>query len=213
MKKNPLAAVAAGLLAFSCAIAGAQAKPGAFEGYDIGVIFNTDDLLMDFESYQGGVGLKLSGEKLAYRILFDVFYSTASDSLASSLGFAIERHLATGRVTPYIGGYLTIGYASTKSEVSSDTWTKTTSIPATAGGLFGVEVYLLRFLSFFAEYDLSATMSYASTENSVAGVESSDSTTDWTVQLGSGNQSKIGINIYFKQGRNFALEPIGKGRG
>ncbi len=195
------------LLWLSSTTAHAQGPLSALRQNDVGLIFNTDSILFDLESYQGGVGVELSGDKMAYRLLFDFFYSTESDALDVSLGAAVERRLATGRVTPYAGGSLTLGYGK-----ADDGEVKTVSVPVTVGGLFGVEVYLLRFLSIFAEYDLSVTMKYDRTESSVGGLESSDTTVDWSVQLGPGNQSKIGVVFYFLRGRDLQLEPVANGR-
>ncbi len=190
-----------------CALAEALGPIPKLGGYDIGLIFNTNDLLLDFESYQGGLGVKLSGEELAYRLLLDLFGSTESHAFSLSLGGAVERHWGSARVQPYVGGYLTFGFGS-----SDAAGTKSVSLPVTAGGLFGVEIYIFRFLSLFGEYDLSLTMKYSKTETSTAGVETTDQSTDWTLQLGSGNQSKIGIVFYFQQGRDLRLEPIANSR-
>ena len=180
-----------------------------FAGRDIGVIFNTDNLLLDYESYQGGIGLKLADSQTAWRVLLDVFYSTVSDSMAFTLGGAWERHFAEGRVSPYFGAYLQAGYAQMRTEFSSDTWTRISSVPVAFGGIFGVEVFLLRFLSLFAEYDLSLSLDYVRTRESILGTETTDSTFDWTVEVGSGNQSKIGIVFYFRLDRELELERIG----
>jgi len=106
------------MLVVSVSAAAQATKRPFLPGYDIGVIFNTDDLLLDYESYQGGMGIKIAGEKNAYRLLVDVFYSTASDSTALTLGGAYERHFIQGRVSPYFGGYLTAGYASTRMKMA-----------------------------------------------------------------------------------------------
>jgi hypothetical protein len=194
----------AALVLFCAGRIGAQVPIRALEGQDVGIIFNVDDILFDFESYQGGVGLMISGDKLAYRLLVDFFASTQSDSFDVTVGGVVERHIGSGRVEPYLGGYLTCGYG--RAEGGSVT---TIPVPATVGGLFGVELHLLRFFSIFAEYDLSVTMSYSKVD---AGAAGSVETTDWTAQIGTGNQSKIGMVFYFQQGRDLKLEPLAKDR-
>ena len=209
VRKGRAAAVVVAMLLVAANVCAQQTKRPFLAGHDIGVIFNTDDLLLDFESYQGGMGLKIADDKNAYRLLVDAFYSTASESIALTLGAAYERHFVQGRISPYVGGHLTAGYASTTTEASPDVWSKTTSFPMAIGGVFGVEVFLVRFLSLFAEYNLSVSLDYVETEDSNLGVTSSESTFDWTLDIGSGNQSKIGIVFYFQMDRKLDLQRVG----
>jgi hypothetical protein len=175
-------------------------------GRDLGVVFNTKDLLFGLEEYQGGVGIKISGDKMAYRGLVDVFVSSVDSSLALALGAAAEHHLSGGRVSPYLGATLTVEVARLVSKDSaSDTRTESTSLPVSVGGMFGVEIYATRFLSVFAEYGLSLTLSQTWTIVSTAGVEERSKELDWWVDTGLGNQSRIGIVAYFAARRDLHL--------
>jgi len=178
-------------------------EPGIFSRenpYKTGIIFNVDDILLDVESYQGGIGLKrYFKDQGAYRVALDFEYSNSFDSLLVSLGNTLEYHIITGRISPYIGGYFDIGYARYKDETDSDNWTKSWSIPLSTGPVFGVEIEVFNVLSLFAEYSLAFDLTYTTTTTSIAGSETTDSTTNYSVDTGLGNDSKIGIVIYFNR--------------
>jgi hypothetical protein len=58
-----------------------------------GIIFNVSDILLDIESYQGGVGFKwFFTDSFAYRGSFDFGYSDSSSSLNIKLGNSLEYH-------------------------------------------------------------------------------------------------------------------------
>jgi len=170
-----------------------------YAGKKNGIIFNVDDILLDIESYQGGIGVKhYFNEKFAYRGSIDFSYIDSSSSLTLNLGNSIEKHLLTGRVSPYIGAFLDIGYIHFKStDEASGVETEVTSIPLSIGPLIGVEVFVLDFVSLFAEYSLSASYSKTKTEQTAAGVTTSDKDSDFSIEAGIGNESKIGIVVYF----------------
>ncbi len=46
---------------------------GTSSPLDVGLIFNIDGISLDFESYQGGFGVKLGKDSLAFRVLIDMF--------------------------------------------------------------------------------------------------------------------------------------------
>ena len=95
-------------------------KPKIFSIEDknnTGLIFNVNDILMDIESYQGGVGIKyFYKDKTAYRGSLDFSYSDSSSTWVFNLGNSIERHLIEGRVSPYIGVLLDVGFIQYKTE-------------------------------------------------------------------------------------------------
>ena len=177
--------------------------PGMFSRdnpYKTGIIFNVNDILLDVESYQGGIGLKrYFSDQGAYRAAFNFGYSNSSNSWLVSVGNTVEHHFVTGQISPYIGGFLDIGYASYKDEIDAANWTKVTSIPLSAGPVLGVEVEIFNVLSLFAEYSIALDFTYTITKESVAGSESKDTTTDYGVSTGMGNDAKIGVIIYFNR--------------
>ena len=76
-----------------------------------GFIFNTNNLLLDIESYQAGVGVKvLRDNNVAHRYLADLFYSSSSKTFSGTLGLTYEKHFKPGRLSPYWGGFLDIGF-------------------------------------------------------------------------------------------------------
>ena len=178
-------------------------EPGMFSRenpYKTGIIFNVNDILLDVESYQGGIGLKrYFKDAWAYRAAFDFGYSNSSDSWLISVGNTFEYHFITGRISPYVGVFFDIGYASYKDETDSDNWTKVWSIPFSTGPLIGVEFEIFNVFSLFVEYSVAFDLTYTSTITSVAGDETRNSVTNYGINAGMGNESKIGIIIYFNR--------------
>jgi len=165
-----------------------------------GIIFNVTDILLDLESYQGGVGIKrYSTDSLAYRVSFDFNYTDKSSSWLLVLGNTLEYHFIRGRVSPYFGGFLDIGYATYKDESDSNNWTKVSSIPLSIGPIFGVEVNIFEFLALFAEYSVSFDYTTTKTTTSDAGSESVQKESGFSIGTGMGNESKIGVVIYFNR--------------
>jgi len=58
------------------------------------------------------------------------------------------------------------------------------------------------FLSLFAEYSFSINYTNTTTKQSVTGVVSKDSSSDFSVATEMGNDSKIGIALYFNRLKN-----------
>ena len=178
-------------------------EPGAFSRqnpYKTGIVFNTTDILLDVESYQGGIGLKrFFKDTWAYRASFGFGYSNTEDSWQISYGSTFEYHFTTGRISPYTGFYFDVGYASYRDETDSVNWTKVWSIPISTGPIIGVEVEIFNILSLFVEYSIALDIVYTSTTNSDGGFETKESSTHYGVNAGMGNDSKIGIVIYFNR--------------
>jgi hypothetical protein len=59
------------------------------------------------------------------------------------------------------------------------------------GAIAGVEIYVLDFLSVFAEYTLVAVLSNAT------DLQTSQNTFNYLINTGVGNSAEIGIVIYF----------------
>lgn len=185
----------------------------ALRGQDLGFIFSTRDILLGLDEYQGGIGVKLAGDRLAYRGLLDVFVSTVDESFSGALGLSVERHLQTDRVSPYIGACLTLELAkSTTEDAFTNTRTERLSMPISSAAIFGVELFLARSVSLFAEYSLSLTFSPTWVTETVSGVEDKRSDAEWSLDMGLGNQSKIGIVVYFVTKRDVHLSGWAAGR-
>jgi len=149
---------------------------------DIGIIFNADSLLLDFESYQAGFGVKVGKGENRVRGLLDVVANGGSGSFAVYTGAAYEHHLLPEPVSFYVGGSLKAGYMQ-QSGVSR-------SILLSPEAIAGIEVFPFRFLSFFLEYSLAADFTITT------DIASSLTSFDYLVDTRMGNGSKIGIVIY-----------------
>jgi hypothetical protein len=150
---------------------------------DIGLIFNTDSLLLDLESYQAGVGVKMGWSDLCARVLLDLVANGSSGSYLIDAGTAIEYHLLPAPLSFYVGTSLTAGYRYQQDWLSSG--------HISLSGLSGVELFLTDFLSVFAEYAVRADFALSKDLNT------HQTSFDFLVDTGMGNSSKIGIVIYF----------------
>ncbi|MBB6479270.1 hypothetical protein [Spirochaeta isovalerica] len=162
----------------------------------IGFIFSTETLLIDLDDYNGGIGIKLVLPSINFRIMGDFGYSKSSEVISGDLGIAIEKKVRNGRITPYWGGGLQAGIIHEKAETNEDNWEKLLTVPLEANAFLGVEVFLLEFISFFAEYEVSAGISYVKNSLSTYGVIEEVSSWNWDIQTGIGNSGRLGIVIY-----------------
>ncbi len=176
--------------------AGDRLKPATRQS-DLGMVVSATDLFLDLESYQGGLGFKVGTDKWTYRLGLDMMVRDLFNPYSLSLSLALEKHLLPGAVSPYLGGYLKAGISSLKDEIDSANWQRTTVFPLSTGALLGIELFVFDFLSLFVEYDLAATFSTTVTTTSVGGVKDSQNSYDFALDLGLGNQSRLGIVIYF----------------
>ncbi len=152
---------------------------------DAGLIFNLDGALLDLGAYQAGIGVKLGWENLRLRILLDAVASSASDSYAVKLGTTLERHLTPEPLSLYVGGSAGAGYMLQVGSFSS--------VLFSVGAVAGVEFFPLKFLSLFVEYTLAADFTLNT------DLLSSTTTFDYLVDMRMGNESTIGIVVYFKR--------------
>jgi hypothetical protein len=189
MKRRSIA-LAAALVFLLPGLALAEGSSSAKSGGDApsgrwGLLFSAKNLLAldGFEDrYQAGAGVKFwATPSIAARGLLCLDHNTAPDSGPSrttvGLGLAGEWHPSRGAISPYVGALFgTRALARTDQE---------TAIAFYFGGIFGAEAKLLDAVSFFAEYEL------------VASVDA----TGFSVNLGTGNlgggQAIIGFAIYF----------------
>lgn len=165
----------------------------------IGLIFNTADILFEMESFRGGVGAEFGFERFLVRGWLDLFIHTGFNPFAFTVGGAFKKQIFPGRVSPYGGGYLEIGFSHLRTGTDDANWTRVNSLPITIGGMLGVEVFVLDFLSLFVEYDLSLELKYLNTRISTAGEETVTQQWDYTFDVGLGNSARIGIVIYLVQ--------------
>jgi hypothetical protein len=178
------------LVAVCAALAfGADAKPAApaktapkgepasfLGGRDIGLIINMVTPFIMTEAADGvntGLGMKLwLSDRSVVRGLVDFTLQTAGGTTDMTFGLsaAYEYHLATGTVSPYLGGVL-----GTQIVTGAGA-----NMVLFFGGLLGAEVKIIDSVSFFAEYILRFEM---------------DEPT-FTIDLGIGNNTLMGIIIY-----------------
>jgi hypothetical protein len=166
-----------------------------------GLIFAADNLLLDIDSYQGGVGAKTDFGGFALRGLLSLtlqnFQPGASDSFTEiELGLALEVPIFDGRVTPYWGVTGGGGYSLESNEADNGDKTTTTVITASLGPILGAVFFIFDPLSVFAEYGLIFRGSNARVKQDVGGTSSSDSTSSANVATELGNRGMLGIVIY-----------------
>ena len=106
--------------------------------------------------------------------MFDFYYINNSTASTSDLTFGaaanLEYHFTDGKVSPYTG-------AMVGTRISTGT---VNNLVLYFGGLLGVELQLLDYLSLYGEYNLLAAMDEPILE----------------IDLGIGNSSQIGLVIY-----------------
>lgn len=165
-----------------------------------GFIFNTSNLLLDLDSYLGGVGIKLLYPEYTLRLMASVGFQTSTvNTTEVSLGLAYEKPFFRGRISPYTGVCTVLDLTHESLVTDADTWTKTMSLTGEAGALLGVEVFLADFLSLFAEYELSVSLAWTRISQNSAGTLSDPvDAVNYNVNTGLGNSASIGIVIYLK---------------
>jgi hypothetical protein len=153
----------------------------ALASHKLGLIFNIGAPLItvgDYaDNFQGGLGLKLwLKEKVALRALLDLEYLNDSDldisDFTIGVGAGLEYHFLPRKVSPYAG---LIG--GTRIQTGS-----VNEVALYAGGLLGAELFILDYLSFYAEYSLLMTIDEP----------------QFSVDLGMGNASQVGVIIYLQ---------------
>ena len=149
---------------------------------DVGLIVNSKDLFLNLDSYQGGIGAKISWGSLGFRCLLDFLVNGSDESFALNAGVAVEYHLGAERLSPYVGGFFAAGYMQQASVL--------TAVPLSFGALAGVEIFLVDFISVFVEYNIAVDVTFM--QNPVG----TPTTTTYLIEPRLGNNSEIGITIY-----------------
>jgi len=177
----------------------AVGKPAAGER-DLGVIFNTNDILLDLESYQGGVGAKIGLGQYVLRPMADILLNTDFNPFSLTLGAVLEKHILPGPVSLYWGPSLEMGVTILNNRFDADNWTQNIAWELlSAGCVAGIELFILDSLSVFVEYSLALTLGLNTTRTSVAGSVSSTTEFTYKLDLGLGNQTMLGLVFYFKR--------------
>ena len=149
---------------------------------DVGFLLVTGPYLGTIDSYEGGLGLKFGRTDLMYRSSLDFYLNGSTESAALVVGFTMEKHFWEGPVSPYWGFAAHAGWR--KSGKTLNDW------PVSLGVMAGVEVTILDCLALFAEYGISAEVTYETDG------DASNGTWDYSIGAGLGNEGRIGIILY-----------------
>jgi hypothetical protein len=147
-------------------------------GRDLGLIVNLVDpftLGGSGDGVQTGIGMKLwLNDRSVVRGLFDFSLQSGGGTTDMTIGLsaAYEHHFQIGKVSPYAGGIL-------GTQMMFGT---TPNLALYLGGLLGAEVRILESVAFFAEYALIFEMDEPL----------------FTIDLGVGNNAKLGVIIYLQ---------------
>jgi hypothetical protein len=150
---------------------------------DFGIVFNMPNLLLNLESYQAGLGIKLGLQHVDLRCLFDLVVNGSAGSFGGEVGLAVESHLTPDPVSFYWGGTAGAGYLGQPGGMSI--------FSTEIGAIAGVEVSPYEFVSFFVEYGLTAAVMVTSTGPGSTPV------VDFLADIGMGNDARIGVVFYF----------------
>lgn len=165
-------------------------------GMTPGIIFNTSNLLLDLAAYQSGVGLMLRNEDFALRSLVSLEYESGNDLFESTVGLAYMQPFFSGGVYPYWGVSLIGGYSFDRDEFDSQNWTETRALTAELAAIFGAELFLLKFLSVFAEYKLGISFSRSQVNQGSNGLETETLKKNFRIGTDLGNEASIGVVLY-----------------
>jgi hypothetical protein len=169
-------------------------KPGSV---DLGIIFNTSDILLDIQGFQGGVGVKASLKDWMLRGMVDLLLSTEFDPFSLSLGAVLEKHLWPGPVSVYWGPAVETGFTSLLLfKTDEDNWSRTGTVPLSLGCVFGIEFFIFDALSVFVEYQAAFELGINWTRVSTAGSVSSTTELTYNLDVGMGNNAMFGIVFY-----------------
>ncbi len=179
---RPVARWAVALLLALAAFPALAQSAGARPAADVGLVFDMPSLMDHLQGYQGGLGVKLGYGNHAIRLGVNATYSSSTDAVAALVSAAYEYHFLRGNVSPYLGVSLGGGYEREATAVAVT--------PFSAGILGGAEVYVTPYLSLFAEY--AVTLSVSVLAAPVVGLPS----LTYIVGTGMGNDSMVGVVIH-----------------
>ena len=153
-------------LVFGCATAFPAGRTSFFASRgpaigkrDLGVIFNTDDILLDLESYQGGLGVKIGLDKFMLRAMADILLNTGLNPFSLTVGAVLEKHVLPGPVSLYWGPCARMGFTILTDKIDADNWNQNIAWEVLSAGVVGgIELFIFDFLSVFAEYQLALSL-------------------------------------------------------
>jgi len=173
---------------------GIGAKPGAV---DLGIIFNTSDILLALQGFQGGVGAKINLKDWMLRGMADLVLNTELNPFSISLGAVLEKHPWKGPVSVYWGPAIETGFTTLLLfKTDEDNWSRTDTFPFSLGCVFGIEFFIFEALSVFVEYQAAFELGINRTTVSTAGSQSSTAELTYNLDLGMGNNAMLGIVFY-----------------
>ena len=192
------------VLVLTCTCAFASERTSVWPGIvpktgpvDLGIIFNTNDLLLDIEGFQGGVGAKVNLKDWMLRCMADLVLNTEFDPFSLSLGAVLEKHLWPGPISVYLGPAVETGFTSLLlSKTDEDNWSRTSIVPLSLGCVFGIEFFIFDALSVFVEYQAAFELGINRTRVSTAGSVSSTAELTYNLDVGMGNNAMFGIVFY-----------------
>jgi hypothetical protein len=192
------------ILVLTCACAFASERTSVWAGIgpkpgpvDLGIIFNTSDLLLDIQGFQGGVGAKFSLEHWMLRGMADLVLGTEFDPFSLSLGAVWEKHLWPGPVSVYWGPAVETGFTTLLLfKVDEDNWSRDSIVPLSLGCVLGIEFFIFDALSVFVEYQAAFEIGIDWTRVSTAGSVSSTAELTYNLDVGMGNNAMFGIVFY-----------------
>ena len=103
----------------------------------VGFIFNTSNLLLDIDAYQGGFGAKFRYPDSALRTLATLGYASTNSNLEIGAGITYEKPFFTGRVVPYWGLLANVLFDGERVEVDEENYTQTRVVTGSAGAVLG----------------------------------------------------------------------------
>ena len=181
---------------------GIQPKPGPV---NLGILFNTKDILLDIQGFQGGVGAKVNLKDWMLRGSADLVLNTEFDPFSLSLGTVLEKHLWPGPVSVYWGPAVETGFTTILLyKTDEDNWSRNSILPLSLGCVFGVELFLFEALSFFVEYQAAFELGISRTRVSTAGSVSPTTELTYNLDIGMGNNAMFGIVFYLMRPKDSA---------
>lgn len=192
------------ILILACSITSTAEQTTIWQGYEsnigpvgFGILFSTNDLLLDIEGFQGGVGAKIGFESWTLRGTADLLISTAFDPFSISLGAVLEKQLWPGPLSVYWGPLAETGFTTISLfKTDDDNWSRSSTLPLSLGCVFGVELFLFEFLSVFLEYQAALDLGLNITRISTSGTVTSTTEFTYSLDIGMGNNAMFGIVFY-----------------
>jgi len=171
-----------------------------------GLIFSIDNLFQGIGEYNGGIGIKLpiedkGKEIMDLRCTVNLDLIDGINNINVTAGAAAEFPLLKNQaVSPYWGLTADVGFQRLHFNLTDVDYSETADYSLVAGGIIGVEFFLMEYLSIFVEYQAAAYLSLNSyyLSNAPADAENPVYTVNFNFLTEMGNDAKFGIVIYSK---------------